>query len=154
MDYAMKILALLIKMQERSDQFDHKWDGLLKGISLGEVHCIDYIGRIDHPNVTKISESMGLTRAGISKISKKLLGKGMIESYRDLDNKKEIYFRMTESGRSVYDKHKNIHNKAQQEWLTVFENYSHEEQAVILRFLTDISRLLESELEDRVEREE
>jgi DNA-binding MarR family transcriptional regulator len=154
MDHALKILDLLIKMQERSDLFGHKWDGLLDGISLGEVHCIDYIGRIDHPNVTKISESMGLTRAGISKISKKLMGKGMIESYQDSDNKKEIYFRLTQSGQLVYDKHKIIHNKARKEWLTVFENYSHEEQTAIFRFLTDISHLLERESADRIEREE
>jgi DNA-binding MarR family transcriptional regulator len=57
----------------------------------------------EHPNVIKNSEQMDLTRAGISKINKRLLSKGLIESYQEPDNNKEIYFRLTESGQSVYD---------------------------------------------------
>ncbi|WFR58833.1 MarR family transcriptional regulator [Anaerocolumna sp. AGMB13025] len=138
MSQALKILDILIKMQEYSDVYLHKQDGLLEEIGLTEVHCIDCIGKTDHPNVTKISEQMRLTRAGISKISKRLLSKGLIESYQEPDNNKEIYFKLTVSGQSVYEEHKKIHNKAQQEWLAIFDHYSTEEQATILRFLVDI----------------
>lgn len=138
MSQALRILDILIKMQEHSDIYQHKQDGLLEEIGLTEVHCIDCIGTTDHPNVTKISEQMGLTRAGISKISKRLLSKGLIESYQEPENNKEIYFKLTVSGQSVYEEHKKIHNKAQQEWLAFFEHYSTEEQAAILRFLVDI----------------
>ncbi|MFA5629360.1 MAG: MarR family transcriptional regulator [Dehalococcoidales bacterium] len=141
MNQALKILDIFIKIQEHPDVFQHNQDGLLDEISLTEVHCIDYIGTIARPNVTKISEQMDLTRAGVSKINKRLISKGLIESYREPDNNKEIYFRLTESGQSVYDKHEKIHNKARQEWLTFFKNYSDDEQAAILRFFTDLSDL-------------
>ncbi len=94
MSQALRILDILIKMQEHSDIYQHKQDGLLEEIGLTEVHCIDCIGTTDHPNVTKISEQMGLTRAGISKISKRLLSKGLIESYQEPENNKEIYFKL------------------------------------------------------------
>lgn len=138
MSQALRILDILIKIQEHSEVYQHKQDGLLEEIGLTEVHCIDCIGMTDHPNVTKISEQMGLTRAGISKISKRLLSKGLIESYQEPGNNKEIYFKLTVSGQSVYEEHKKIHDKAQQEWMAFFEHYSTEEQAVILRFLVDI----------------
>ncbi len=49
-----------------------------------EIHCIDFIGKIDNPNVTKISESMNMTRGAISKICKKLLNNNLIHKYKNL----------------------------------------------------------------------
>jgi len=152
MNQALRILDIFIKIQENSDVLQHKQEGLLHDLSLAEVHCIDWIGMIDHPNVTKISEKMGLTRGGISRISKKLLGKGLIESYQEPDNNKEIYYQLTESGKIVYDEHKKIHNKAQQKWLAFFEHYSDDEQAAILRFFTEISDLIDSESADKIDK--
>lgn len=153
MNQAQKILDIFIRIQEHSDAFQHKQDGLLDEIGLTEVHCIDCIGMTDHPNVTKISEHMGLTRAGISKISKRLLSKGLIERYQDPDNKKEIYFRLTEGGQSVYDAHKKIHNKVRQEWMAFFEHYSDDEKVAILRFFTEINDLLYGKSTDKLEKE-
>jgi DNA-binding MarR family transcriptional regulator len=154
MNRALKILDIFLKIQECPDVFRHKQDGLLDEISLTEVHCIDCIGTIDHPNVTKISGHMSLSRAGISKISKRLLRKGLIESYREPDNNKEIYFRLTGSGRSFYDKHKKIHNEARQEWLTFFERYDDDERSAILRFFTDLDDLFRDGPAGRPEKEE
>ncbi|ADY55255.1 regulatory protein MarR [Syntrophobotulus glycolicus DSM 8271] len=149
MNQKLRILDTLIKIQEHSDVFEPKLAGLLDEISLAEVHCIDWIGRLDHPNVTKISEKMGLTRGAISKISKKLLSKGLIETYQEPDNHKEIYFRLTESGRSVYGEHKKLHNEVREEWLSFLEHYSEDEQAVLFRFLTEIGDLLDRKWADQ-----
>lgn len=149
MNTALRILDIFLKIQENSDLFQHTGEELFKEISLAEVHCIDCIGRMDHPNVTKTSEAMGLTRGGISRISKRLLGKGLIESYQEPDNNKEIYFRLTESGQSVYDEHKKIHSKAQEEWTAFFKGYSEAEQAAILRFLTDINDFVDGQPADK-----
>lgn len=154
MNQALKILDILLKIIERSDVFQHKQEAPLNELSLSEVHCIDYIGTIDHPNVTKISEKMGLSRAGVSKINKRLLGKGLIESYQETDNNKEIYFLLTESGQYIYNEHKKIHNEARKEWLFLFENYSDNEQTAILRFLADINDLFDSKWADKNEIEE
>lgn len=152
MNLPLRILDLFIKIQEHSDIFQHKREGLLDEINLAEVHCIDCIGTIDHPNVTKISEKMGLTRAGISKISKRLLNKGLIESYQEPDNHKEIYFQLSEGGHSIYGEHKKLHNEVRQEWLSLLEHYSDNEQDAILRFLTDIKDRIDSKLVDSNEK--
>ena len=150
MNQQMRILDILIKIQEHSDVFEHKRKGLLDETSLAEVHCIDCIGMIDHPNVTKISDEMGLTRGAISKISKKLLVKGLIESYQTPNNNKEIYFRLTEDGQTLYIEHKKLHSEVRQKWMSLIEHYSDNEQSAILRFLTEINELFDSKSTDKI----
>ena len=71
----------------------------LKDYKSSEVHCIEYIGSNADSNVTKLAESFYMTRGAISKLTKKMIEKGIIESYQKPDNKKEIYFRLTEQGK-------------------------------------------------------
>lgn len=154
MNYATGIINALIKIQERSDIFRHGREDIFEGINLAEVHCIDWIGMIDHANVTKVANEIGMTRGAISKINKKLLGKGLIESYQRPQNNKEIYYRLTKDGENIYNEHKNCHNKAKQEKLSILESYSDKEQAIILRFLNDINHLLDYKLSDGISKEE
>ena len=72
-----------------------KMEERLKEYKPSEVHCIEYIGKNVDSNVTKLAESFYMTRSAMSKITKKLIEKGFIESYQKRDNKKEIYFRLT-----------------------------------------------------------
>jgi DNA-binding MarR family transcriptional regulator len=154
MNNATGIINALIKIQERSDIFRHGREDIFDGINLAEVHCLDWIGTLDHANVTKIANEMGMTRGAISKINKKLLGKGLIESYQRPENNKEIYYQLTKDGQYVYDEHKKCHKKAKQEKLSLLELYSEKEQAIILRFLNDINYLLDNKLSDEISKEE
>jgi DNA-binding MarR family transcriptional regulator len=147
-DLAPDIIIALTKIQERSDLFGHGREDVFRSIRLAEVHCIDWIGTIDHPNVTKIANKMGLTRGAVSKISKKLEAKGFIRRYQAAENNKEIYFRLTEEGQHAYLEHKKCHNRARQEKLSILAAYSCAEQAAILRFLSDMNKLIESKLND------
>ncbi|MGI6407049.1 MAG: MarR family transcriptional regulator [Syntrophaceticus sp.] len=139
MDLAMQIVNSLIKVQENI--FPDEWEDMFEGINLSEVHCIDLIGTIEYPNVTKIANEMYMTRGAISKICKRLLKKGLVESYQRPDNNKEIYYRLTEEGRHIYNEHKKLHSQARQEKLSVINTYSEYEQSIILCFLNDINRL-------------
>ena len=53
----------------------------LEEYSYSETHCIDFIGKTELPNVTKVAEHMQMTRGAISKMTKKLLAKGLIDKY-------------------------------------------------------------------------
>jgi DNA-binding MarR family transcriptional regulator len=141
MSHAMEIINSLVNIAEHSAMLRHGGEVVLDGINLAEVHCIDQIGAMDGANVTKIADAMGMTRGAISKISKKLLAKELIESYQRPENNKEVYFRLTEPGRRVYADHRICHLKAQEKKLAILAGYSECEQVVILKFLTDIIRL-------------
>ena len=86
-------IALMLEHQDMLSKLTESQ--CLDEYGYSETHCIDNIGRLELPNVTKIAEQMQMTRGAISKMTKKLLAKGLIEKF--LRNMKNVI----SSGRSV-----------------------------------------------------
>jgi DNA-binding MarR family transcriptional regulator len=141
MRQAAKIISALTKIQERSSLLRHGPEDVFDGVNLAEVHCIDWIGRLEDANVTKVADKMGMTRGAISKINKRLLGKGLVGSYQRSGNNKEIYYRLTEQGQRVYAEHRKCHGKAKRGKMGILAAYDDKEQAVILSFLDKLNEL-------------
>ena len=118
----------------------------LKGYKSSEVHCIEYIGRNVDSNVTKLAESYYVTRGAISKITKKLIKKGLIECYQKQDNKKEIYFRLTEQGKVINKVHEELHKEFQERDKAVFEQVTEEQFDIMLSFVEKYSKHLGAEI--------
>ena len=118
----------------------------LKGYKPSEVHCIEYIGKNTDPNVTKLAEAFYITNGAISKMAKKLIKKDLIESYQKPDNKKEIYFRLTEHGKKVYEIHEKLHKEFQKRDKPVFEQISEEQFRSILSFIESYNKHLDEEI--------
>ena len=123
-----------------------KMEESLKGYKHTEIHCITYIGRNDDSNVTKLAESFYMTRGAISKITQKLIKKGIVESYQKPDNKKEVYFRLTEQGKAVYKIHEDLHKEFQERDKAIFEQVTEEQLDVMLGFVEQYSRHLDAEI--------
>ena len=100
-----------------------------------EVHCIEYIGKNKAPNVKTLSNAFYMTRGAISKLTKKLMEKGLIESYQREDNKKEIYFTLTKKGQEAFDIHERLHEQFSQRDKAVFENVSDEQFCDMLELI-------------------
>jgi DNA-binding MarR family transcriptional regulator len=66
------------------------------------MHCIDLIVKLEQPSAKKTSSKLSMTRNAISKIVKKVLANGDIVSYQCEDNKKEIYYKLTEKGKELF----------------------------------------------------
>jgi DNA-binding MarR family transcriptional regulator len=123
-----------------------KMEDSLKGYKSSEVHCIEYIGRNVDSNVTKLADSFYMTRGAISKIIKKLIEKGIIESYQKPDNKKEIYFRLSEQGKVIYKIHEKLHKEFQERDKAVFEQVTEEQFDSMLSFVERYSNHLDAEI--------
>ena len=143
MNQPHRIVAELIKISEHADAFRHGREDFFDDLNLTEVHCIHWIGTLDHANVTKVSNEMGMTRGAISKICKKLLKKNLIESYQEQENNKNIYFRVAEGGKKIFEAHKINHDRTFGEKVCIVNKYDEDEQAIILRFLMDINAFVE-----------
>lgn len=87
-----------------------------------------------------------MTRGAISKLTKKLIQKGLIESYQKSDNKKEIYFRLTEQGKVIYNVHEDLHKEFQERDKAVFEQVTEEQFESMLSFVEKYSRHLDAEI--------
>ncbi|GAB6989722.1 MarR family transcriptional regulator [Paenibacillus pini] len=124
-----------------------KMEASLKGYTPSEIHCIEYIEKNVDSNVTKLAESFYMTRGAISKLTKKLIEKGLIESYQKPDNKKEIYFRLTEQGKVIYKIHEDLHKEFQERDKAVFEQVTEEQYDSMISFVERYNRHLDAEIQ-------
>ncbi|WP_419787075.1 MarR family winged helix-turn-helix transcriptional regulator [Pseudodesulfovibrio sp.] len=147
MDDQQPIIRMFTRILEQADTFRHGHEESFAEVSLSEVHCIDRIGAIDHANVTKVADELEMTRGGVSKIVKRLRDRGYIESYQEPENRKEVYFRLTEKGERLYAEHRQCHIRVYQERARILEAYSPEERAVIYRFLDEMRQWMDRESE-------
>ncbi len=118
-----------------------------KGYNSSEVHCIEYIGSNIDSNVTKLAESFYMTSGAISKMTKKLIKKGSIESYQKPDNRKEIYFRLTKQGLEIYKTHEALHKEFHERDKVIFEQVTEEQFDMMLGFAERYSRHLDAEIQ-------
>lgn len=125
--------------------------GEYENYGISEIHCIDLIGKIEYPNVTKISQNMNMTRGAISKISKKLLNANLIEKYKKPDNDKEIYFKLTELGERLYKHHEIKHKNWEERNDIFFNNITKEDQEIVANFLIKFNNYLDEIIETKGE---
>ena len=149
----MKEQELLLKeialMLERQDMLSKLTESqCLDEYGYSETHCIDFIGRLELPNVTKVAEHMGMTRGAISKMTKKLLTKGLIEKYTLESNKKEVYFRLTEQGKLLFEEHDKRHRRWEKRDMEFLARYSKEEVETVYQFMQEFNGYLETQIED------
>lgn len=123
-----------------------KMEDSLKGYKPSEVHCIEYIGKNVDSNVTKLAESLYMTRGAISKLTKKLIKKELIKNYQKPDNKKEIYFKLTEQGKSIFKIHDELHKEFQERDKVIFEQVTDEQFDSMLSFVEMYSKHLDKEI--------
>ncbi|MDR1564345.1 MAG: MarR family transcriptional regulator [Oscillospiraceae bacterium] len=123
-----------------------KMELALAGYKSSEIHCIEYIGKNADSNVTKLAEAFYMTSGAISKLSKKLIAKGLLKSYQKPENKKEVYFRLTEQGRAIFEIHEGLHEEFRNRDNSVFAQISEAQMADMLSFAKKYSNHLDAEI--------
>ncbi|MDP4090181.1 MAG: winged helix DNA-binding protein [Bacillota bacterium] len=109
-----------------------------------EILCISLIGTLPEANVTKLSEASYMTRGGISKTIKKLINYGVVESYQKPENKKEIYFELTDKGKEIFTKNEQFTEAQEDIYKSVFNELAEEEKNSVIKFLKTLEiRLME-----------
>jgi Transcriptional regulators len=116
------------------------------GYKSSEIHCVEFIGKNADSNVTKLAEAFYMTMGAVSKLTKKLIAKGLIVSYRKPENKKELYFKLTDAGESIYRTHENLHCEFANRDKCVFDETTAEEIAVMVNFTEKYSSHLDDEI--------
>lgn len=135
MEKAEKIIAEFKKVLNKTELLNKgKMENCLKGYTPTEVHFIEFIGNNENSNVTKLSDAFFMTSGAISKLYKKLITKGVIDSYQKPNNKKEIYFKLTDKGKAAYKIHKQLHQEFLLRDKFVFEQVTDSELELMLLF--------------------
>lgn len=114
----------------------HQIDMLSNNIT--SVHVIDCIGDDEPINHTGIVKKMNLSKGSITNISSKLLDMGFIKSTQLNNNRKEIYYSLTDKGRIVYHLHRGMHKEKEEKFYQFMESYSDAELQTIGKFMSDL----------------
>ncbi len=111
-----------------------------------DIHVIDAIGALTDSNVTMIAERLKLTKGAVSKITKKLIHTGVIESYMIPENRQKVFFRLTESGKVIFDEHEKRH----QQWLRRDRQFLALYSPQTLDEISDFMQAFNGYLEERI----
>ncbi|MGZ0049589.1 MarR family transcriptional regulator [Brevibacillus gelatini] len=146
-------LALLHKQEEQSKRREalllrQIQDSIpdsqqLGSLSVTELHVISVIGKNTRMNVTTIAQNIGVTKSAISKITVKLLKKGLLERFQLEDNQKEVFFRLTKVGELVNSIHDSFHAQLEKKMYRFLDNFSEAELTCIARFIGEATKELE-----------
>ena len=117
-------------------------DNDIKEISLSEFHVIECIGKNNMSNNIFIAKELNMTKGGISKINSKLLSKDIIKADKIENDKREIYYSLTEKGVVLFKLHEYLHKKEQEKLMKILSNYKQEEITTILKFLDDLKKVV------------
>lgn len=113
-----------------------------------ETHCIDLIGRMEMPNVTKIAAELHLTRGAVSKIVKRLQAKNVISSYTLEDNRKKIYYKLTSKGLEIYKAHEVRHKIWEERDRFFFREVDFETLNIVSNFLDKYDEYLKLKMKN------
>ena len=89
-----------------------------------------------------LAKKLNVSQAAITKAVKPLLSQGMLETYRDENDARVLYYRLTEIGKLIALEHQHHHQHTLHTYEDVLSKFTKNEQGVISRFLD----LLEEEL--------
>jgi len=134
-DFSHLLSSLVNALEEADAIYKKQADPILADYTLTEMHCVEKIGKIENPNVTKLATEMNITRGGISRLLKKIRKKGAVETYASDTNKKEVYYRLTPTGRKVFDAHEEIHENWRKYDESFFKKFTAEEIAFGIGFV-------------------
>lgn len=89
-----------------------------------------------------LAKKLNVSQAAITKAVKPLLSQGMLETYRDENDARVLYYRLTEIGKPIALEHQHHHQHTLHTYEDVLSKFTKNEQGVISQFLD----LLEEEL--------
>lgn len=141
----LKEFEKLYQLQETIAQLSTT--DLYDALGTTDTHCIHFIGTVQEANGVQISANLGLTRSAISKITTRLEKKGYIQGYKKANNKKEVFYSLTEKGQEIYFKHE----KAHMAWLIRDQEFlktvDEAEKKIMLRVLKDFNHYILEKIE-------
>lgn len=151
------VYDLFLKFFHQMEQFEeHESELLLEelrktiaiegSMNMTEIHVIACVGQHEPINLTSVAEKMELSKGNISKVTNKLLKQGWLRKTQLNDNKKEIFFRLTPTGKKLFAVHEKLHEKAQEQFMGFLSQYDGSELAFIKKLMLDILSFYEQRM--------
>ncbi len=138
------------KIYEKQEKLSSLTDrDLFDSFSNSELHTIDIIGSSEHVNGVLIASRLEMTRGAISKIIARLSKKNLVDKYQIKENKKEIYYRLTDYGQAIYRQHELAHKNWEGRELEFFASLAKKDKDTVNKFLIKYNDYLGNLIKER-----
>lgn len=103
--------------------------------TLTQLHITALLKKYEEANNRLLAEKLHISRAAVTKAVKVLLKENIVIENQKAENKKEIYYMLTDKGKELAAIHEKLHEKARLHYMKIFKLFSEQELDTINRFL-------------------
>jgi len=111
-------------------------EGILKDISVTEIHTIYAIGMYTHKNMSQVAQDLKITVGTLTTAINKLLKKGYVDRKRGEEDRRSVMIALTRKGKLAYRIHDTFH--AQMVHATI-DGLSEDEEEVLIKSLEKLN---------------
>lgn len=138
-DDVITALQNFISERENKNHNSIRLDEIEIQLSLTQFHILNILHKENDVNNKTLTSLLNISKPAVTKSIKKLLTKGFIKSYRHQDNKKEIYYSLTNLGEKYAIIHDSLHQQAYYQYSQILNDFSSDELTVIVKFLNKLT---------------
>ncbi|MFJ1118388.1 MarR family transcriptional regulator [Bacillus thuringiensis] len=122
--------------QEMIQRLVNDSENINKNWTLTQLHIVSVIHESkQHMNNTLLSMELNISKATISKAIRVLIDNKILLPHQNIDNKKEIFYTLTDEGIQLAIIHKKLHKIAHERYNKLFQQFNDTELQVITNFL-------------------
>lgn len=99
-----------------------------------EIHAIFAVKNHREANASELAKVLGVTNGAVTQVIHKLIKKGLVQKYSLNNNKKEVYFKLTEDGEIAFRGHEKYHEESHAKVLKYLDGLESEKIQAISDF--------------------
>ncbi len=100
-----------------------------------EIHTIEAIKSHENINASELSSILGITNGALTQVISKLKKKGLVDQYNAINNKKDVYYRLTDNGEIANSGHDKYHNESYKNLNQYIESLEDDKIEIVNTFL-------------------
>ena len=118
-----------------------EWQKVLSNLPLLSLHTLADIGKNQPINGTELTAHLQVSKGAISKTVNKLIKFELIDKFKRTDNRKEVYYSLTDKGQQLNYAHQQLHLQLDQQMQQLLAQYQPEQLELVARFVKEIQDL-------------
>lgn len=111
-------------------------EGVLKDLSITEVHTIDAIGMYEYRTMTEVAQDLKITLGTLTIAINKLLKKGYVDRKRGEEDRRSVMAALTRKGKLAYRIHDRFHSEMVK---ATIDGLNDEEEEILIKSLEKLN---------------
>ncbi len=112
-----------------------------------EIHFIEAMGINEGISTSSMVQKLQITNGAITQIANKLIKKGLMERFKKADNKKVVYYRLTEKGKIAFRNHQEFHSELNEKMVNYVSSLSNDHLNALMGLLKILEQNIPKEHE-------